>query len=333
MGCIDFDLLLTQYHVRFPRRRASVTNGPRCPADNEDNGLEEDGAVLALLGLCGQNGDSHLQKLKVSRSSVKPEDPVLGTFPLAEIGVPGVPGQPFRGEATESPSCWPIKPPCQVLDLGLPGLTSMCGQGSTGSPVTLAQTLVNEWRAREQSRSLVHARLAHTAQLLSSQLSDPVKARELASSEKSDRLMKAARFWEISAEPMCCQVLVPDGALDIDVPSISIGNRPVAWQSCTMPGCRYLLSTGPYCCDHLLQISQLKVALPHTAPGLPCLEACSNSIALDAPADGQDLIVFAKGSPIMVAPPLSSGNLHVLDLAMSQENVQPNIEVRVSRAV
>ncbi|KAG1672240.1 hypothetical protein FOA52_002941 [Chlamydomonas sp. UWO 241] len=108
------------------------------------------------------------------------------------------------------------------------------------------------------------------------------------------RLMAAVRTWELCAGTRCCQVLVADGADAVDVPHVCIGcdsgapgslhavpcrpakpetamsDRPVRWHACAAPGCRYVLSMGQLCAEHLraagIFSGDALTALPRAAP-------------------------------------------------------------------
>mmetsp|Transcript_45030 Transcript_45030/g.134385 ORF Transcript_45030/g.134385 Transcript_45030/m.134385 type:complete len:850 (-) Transcript_45030:744-3293(-) len=94
--------------------------------------------------------------------------------------------------------------------------------------------------------------------------------------EMLTRLLVAVRTWELSPGTPCCQVLVPEGADAVDVPHVCIGSslpsgvglatkamRTVSWQPCAADGCRYVVSVGPLCAEHLRTQCNLSVC-PHT---------------------------------------------------------------------
>ena len=327
---------------RHRRSSNGFASGPMPTAFRMDDGLEEDGAVMALLGLCNDHGVGMSRQRSQSQpqSSAEPE---AASQPSARRS---------RLSPQETSSCaftetgLVIEAACpdgtaQPLVHAAPRHPSSHGQddGKSPSPESAeaslaAQLEIEQWRKKQLSQSLEHRRKASMASLLRKQLSSMTTTSDPTAGSFKD-LVLLSRSWEMLAEPMCVQVDGGGGGGAPWVPSLKAAaagwRSSVKWQACAAPGCQYILSVGPYCCDHLSQFCRVRLARPSTqSDHLPHLVA-GGDLECEGPEAHQ--VIFPSGSPIMAAPPRddmgSSTRLHILDLAHSSGSM-PNVEIKAS---
>ena len=326
-----------------------------CGTDNP----EEDGAVLALLGLCGGRSAQWQQQLRRvegrAGGAARTRSPAAGGG--ASSGPLGL------------PPCWPVKrsrsandaprltgsaPSVSSLDVAragtiqrsaslpdariqehpprdgeAPSAAAKTGRSALSlAALSVAQVLLSQRAQQELSQSLLHARRARTARLLGAQLA--AAAPQDVTEGQLEQLVAQAQCWEVCAEPLFCQVLIPEGTQAVMVPGL-MAPHPVQWQACAAPGCRYLLSAGPYCCDHLQHICRL--AIEPASNSSAALVASSTD--LEGVAGRHPTLMFPAGSPVMPAPASgdASGMLHVLHLVTDRTagsaHAAANVEIRV----
>lgn len=303
-----------------------------------EGGLEEDGAVMALLGLCGDQGggSGHAWKSLDLGNTGGPEywrpsnkrahlphpapDQSKGTTVVnkaLDISLP-------YGGANDLLSFPGYNP--LVQDAGM-----VPAQPSATASLSVQQQ-IDQWHQKQLSQSLEHSRKAATACLLGRQLAAAAPL-ELNTESFQQRVLNWSQKWELLVEPMCFQMLAADDDGEMPwVPSLIVAGQTVQWQRCAAPGCRYLLSTGPYCCDHLSRLCHVRLKSSLQRPHLPHLVAGG-----ELECEGLEArVVFPAGSPIMATPARDdmgrNALLHILDLAQSAGCI-PNVELKVRQGL